>query len=60
MYSNQGWTESHSAATRGHEWRQRDYKGRISQPLRLVVMEMLFWLWGWFPGCVHTSELTTL
>ena len=34
--------------------------GRISQPLRVVVMEMLFWLWGWFPGCVHTSELTTL
>lgn len=26
MYSNQGWTESHSAATRGCEWRQLDYR----------------------------------
>lgn len=41
MYSNLGWAESHSAAPRGCEWRQLDYKGRTSQPLRVVVVEML-------------------
>ena len=40
MYSNLVWTESHLAAPRGCEWRQLDYKGRTSQPLRVVVMEM--------------------
>lgn len=40
MYSNLAWTESHSAAPRGCEWRQLDYKGRTSQRLRVVVMEM--------------------
>ena len=40
MYSNLAWTESHSAAPRGCEWRQLDDKGRTSQPLRVVGMEM--------------------
>lgn len=62
MYSNRGWTESPSGATRGCEWRQLDYKGRTSQPAFEGGGDgdLLFRLWGRFPGCVHTSELTTL